>query len=112
MGARLELEILDCNDPPANVKPLKNPSSCQDCRRNWLGEATSSELSKGVEFPSLLPFRVCGYRKNPTGVAVSNLPELCQRLSWCPIGERKPWVKYWRKSPHTTKLLKLLRAPY
>ena len=105
MGARLEL--LDCNRSPANIKSRRILSPMS----RLLEKLLSSELSKSVEFPSLLPFRVCGYRKNPTAVEVSNIPELLQRLRWCPIGERKPQVKCWRKSPHITKLLKLLRYP-
>ena len=52
---------------------------------------------------------LCGCRKNPTTVEVSNIPELLQRLRWRLRGKRTPWVNCWRKSPHTTKWLKLLR---
>ena len=65
-------------------------------------------MSQFVRFFSL---KLCGNWKNPIGVMVPDIPELSQRHNLCLIGERKLQVKCWRKSPHTTKLLKLLRYP-
>ena len=40
-----------------------------------LGESCLGTLEI-LEFPSLLPLRVCDYRNLPTNVAISNIPEL------------------------------------
>ena len=47
---------------------------------------TASELSKVLEFPSLLPLRVCDNQSLPTSLANSNIPELWQIYRLHPRG--------------------------
>ena len=74
MGAIVE--ILDCNDPLLNVKIPKNPFSHVKTAGEIGFEKQLPRNSPDVEFPSLLPLRVCGNQFLPTDVTISNIPEL------------------------------------